>query len=252
MEEWIKRHPKGIWVQFFFGLLFTIFWEVMLWRIAQPLKELEKENWQGLGIYFVMALGGLLVLFASYHQTKRAIKDYSRKDFDVEGDCLEFDFGCEDKTPGEVDAERWELLAEQTEPYNFYAYNTTTTDSDLERLTSFKYLTRLGLGNCPNFTGTGLAFLAGADNLKVLDIAESAINDDGLQSVARLENLSDLDLSFNTRITDEGLKHLVGLKNLEQLDLESCEAITDEGIKTIARIFSLKYLSLLLHFQKNE
>lgn len=225
------------------SLLFITFGEVMLWRIAQPLKSLEKKNWQGFGFYFIMALAGLFCLGLSYLQTKRSHK-YCNPGND-EDNQLEFDFSGEDKTPGEVDPERWKLLAEQTKPFQFYTYNMTTADSDLNRLTSFKHLTQLGLGNCPNFTGTGLVFFEGAENLKALDISESAVNDNSLQCVALLNNLGELNLSFNEGITDEGLKHLTKLKNLGQLDLESCGEITDEGIRSIATIFTLKYLSLL-------
>ena len=53
-------------------------------------------------------------------------------------------------------------------------------------------------------------------------------NDKGLERVARLRDVTKLDLS-NTQISDEGLKHLKGLNNLTWLDLRGT-SVTKEGV----------------------
>jgi internalin A len=68
------------------------------------------------------------------------------------------------------------------------------------------------------------------------------VTDAGLKEIARLTNLTSLDLRA-TGITDAGLKDLVKLKLLFMLNLSSTQ-VTDTGILCIGKLKSLRDLGL--------
>ena len=55
------------------------------------------------------------------------------------------------------------------------------------------------------------------------------MTDDILAAVARIETITELDLSGSQALTDDGLRHLARLPRLQRLDL-SGTAITDRGL----------------------
>lgn len=68
---------------------------------------------------------------------------------------------------------------------------------------------------------------------------------DGVQELARLTALRNLDLRFCGGVTDEGLRTLSGsLHRMASLDLGSCSRITREGIRSLCGFSSLCSLSL--------
>ena len=67
-----------------------------------------------------------------------------------------------------------------------------------------------------------------ADQLEELDLSQTAVTDDSLESVARLIKLTTLWLN-ETKITDQGLEKLRSLKRLEQLDVSGTQ-VTADGI----------------------
>ncbi|MCA9073059.1 MAG: hypothetical protein KDA84_29255 [Planctomycetaceae bacterium] len=75
-----------------------------------------------------------------------------------------------------------------------------------------------------------------------IDLTESAIQDDDLQNLSVLPELTALTL-HGTKISDEGLMHLTALKNLKELDLSDTN-ITDLGLTTLQEIKSLEKLHL--------
>jgi mono/diheme cytochrome c family protein len=69
----------------------------------------------------------------------------------------------------------------------------------------------------------GLAALEGLKNLATLHLERSSVTDAGLAHVAKLPNLQYLNL-YGTAVTDAGLVHLKGLKNLRHLYLWQTKA----------------------------
>lgn len=116
-----------------------------------------------------------------------------------------------------------------------------------------------------NFTGAGLAHLAGCRELQVLKLGGSALNDAGFSSLPSLKSLRTLDLSGTTlkgegfkaiagfteietlllpgEITDAGLVHLAKLSRLRELDL-SRRPITDRGLAALTGLQALEKLEL--------
>jgi hypothetical protein len=82
----------------------------------------------------------------------------------------------------------------------------------IQRLTRLRVL---NLAETP-LDDAGLAPVRGLAALERLDLRDTRVTDDGLASLIGLMSLRDLNLS-NTRITDHGLPHLAGLKSLEHL-----------------------------------
>ena len=91
--------------------------------------------------------------------------------------------------------------------------------------------TPAGLRAVQNDAGIGLLILRNAD-----------VSDDGMQHVAKLNNLRILSL-HNTGVSDEGLKELAALPHLEELDLR-LSLVSDEGIKHLLEFPALAKLDL--------
>lgn len=83
-----------------------------------------------------------------------------------------------------------------------------------------------------------LRLLVSFPALEVLNLADTAIDDEGLTHVVVCKRLKELNLS-GTKITDRGLSWLTALEGLSTLDLNRT-SITDEGL---LRLAALKHLS---------
>ena len=90
--------------------------------------------------------------------------------------------------------------------------------------------------------GTSILCLKGLNQLTMLDIHETDINDAGLEHVKGLRQLRDLRLGY-TKVTNEGLEHLARLNQLERLDLEGTE-VTDAGLENLKWLHQLRILNL--------
>lgn len=75
-----------------------------------------------------------------------------------------------------------------------------------------------------------------------LDLSGTGVGDEGLQVVARMENLTRLYLQ-NTPVTDAGLAHLRGLGQLEYLNLYGT-SVTDRGLEHLTGLKQLRRLFL--------
>ncbi|WP_341822228.1 leucine-rich repeat domain-containing protein [Wolbachia endosymbiont (group A) of Clivina fossor] len=89
----------------------------------------------------------------------------------------------------------------------------------------------------------GIKELAKLKNLTSLDLSGDDVTDEGVKELAKLKNLTSLNLDRNY-ITDEGVKELAKLKNLTSLDLSGVR-IGVKGIKELAKLKNLTSLSLL-------
>src|SRR4051794_29893752 len=76
-----------------------------------------------------------------------------------------------------------------------------------------------------------------------LNLRSSWISDSDLLEVARLSQLTDLDLS-ETRITDIGFQQLKSLKNVSRVSLYYAEQIGDGALAAMREWKRLKYLNL--------
>lgn len=95
----------------------------------------------------------------------------------------------------------------------------------------------------PAFDDAQLAKLASvAANVRQLNLAGTKITDQALDTVAKMNHLTELRLD-RTSITDAGLAKLAQLPALQSLNLVST-GISDEGLKTIASIKSLRNVYL--------
>jgi WD40 repeat protein len=91
-------------------------------------------------------------------------------------------------------------------------------------------------------TDKHLAALADLDNLRNLNLDNTAVTDAGMKDVARARNLVSLSLT-NTQVTDAGLAELKPLTNLEDLRLDQLP-ITDAGLAHLTAFPRLRRLSL--------
>ena len=83
-----------------------------------------------------------------------------------------------------------------------------------------------------------LALISRVELLTDLSLGGSrAVTDDGIQHLARLQNLKRLDLR-ETAITDRGLSVLRQLRQLEAISLAQT-AVTDEGVRELAECHQL-------------
>jgi hypothetical protein len=73
--------------------------------------------------------------------------------------------------------------------------------------------------------------------------AEGQMTDAILAAVARVDGITDLDLSGSAELTDEGLRPLAGLPHLKRLDL-SRTAVTDRGLAVLRELPALESISL--------
>ena len=73
--------------------------------------------------------------------------------------------------------------------------------------------------------------------------AEGQMTDDILAAVARIETITELDLSGSQALTDDGLRHLARLPRLQRLDL-SGTAITDRGLAVLRELPALESIAV--------
>lgn len=76
-----------------------------------------------------------------------------------------------------------------------------------------------------------------------VNLRGTAIDDEGLELLTQLQNLTGLDLKKCRNVTNDGLKHLAGIRRLAGLDL-SFTGIGDSGIEQLGESAELHTLSL--------
>ena len=99
----------------------------------------------------------------------------------------------------------------------------------------------LGIADTP-FDDEGMQGLARLDNLQGLNLNRTRISDEGLSYLKDHRALKVLTLE-RTKITDEGLRHLVSLNDLRMLSLDRT-AITDAGLQHLKQLKQLRLLIL--------
>ena len=128
------------------------------------------------------------------------------------------------------------------------------TDKGLSYLKEIKTLERIDLPQRnQRITDIGLAYLAELPNLKKLSVSRSHYadpkrnkdyyTDNGLGSLARCRNLEELSIG-SIGVTDAGMEHIAKLTNLTKLNLFGCDNVTDAGLAKLIALKSLKNLSI--------
>src|SRR5581483_5433536 len=113
------------------------------------------------------------------------------------------------------------------------------TDLDMETISLLAGLEDLNLGVGVSLGRTGVP--VGAGNCKVTGGIK--ITDLGLAKLARLKNLTRLDVS-GAKVTPGGLKVLEGLPHLSRLSLWNCSALDDSAVTALAAIPNLASVDL--------
>ncbi len=96
-------------------------------------------------------------------------------------------------------------------------------------------LVLLNLSENRKISDTGLGYLAALPKLRVLNISSVGLSNAGVNAVAKLGDLEELDMSFCNRINDTGLRALRGLKRLRKLNLQGCIKVKNSGVRMIER-----------------
>jgi Ran GTPase-activating protein (RanGAP) involved in mRNA processing and transport len=104
------------------------------------------------------------------------------------------------------------------------------TDSGLEEIENLERIEELSLGWCRLISDNGLDVLTKqperSRSLRILGLARCSITDNGVEHLARLEALEELDLNGCSSIGSSALgKTLGSLKNLKTLDVSYCSGI---------------------------
>jgi hypothetical protein len=120
------------------------------------------------------------------------------------------------------------------------ASNVKVTNDDLRFLAALPYVEDIRLA-ATDVDDEGIPLLHQCPKLRILDLEQTSITDEGLAQLAglRLEAL----MLDRTAITDDGLRHLAAFENLESLTLRGT-AITDRGVPHLARLKRLTELFL--------
>jgi len=107
------------------------------------------------------------------------------------------------------------------------------TDDGFRHFGDFTALRQLSVRGIP-LAGTGLVHLRGKNQLAVLRLNETGINDAALEPLRGLKSLARLELR-ETQITDAAVNLLGSLKRLKVLDIGQT-GITDAGAKQLAAV----------------
>lgn len=118
-----------------------------------------------------------------------------------------------------------------------YVNYTNITDTCIPYIVQCTNLTSLFFKNC-SISDSGLVLLTTLTNLNTLDLTQcKQISDHGIQSLAKLHNLSHLYLSF-TNVSDSGLSPLSSCSNLRTLFLTNTN-VTIHSVKLFTQCNSL-------------
>ncbi|QDU28209.1 Leucine Rich repeats (2 copies) [Anatilimnocola aggregata] len=111
--------------------------------------------------------------------------------------------------------------------------NELVTDAWLERLSGLASLRKLDLANCA-VQGDGLRFVGTLSGLRELNLTLTPVNDDGLKHLAGLTELRTLGLA-STKCTGTGFVHLKSLNKLENVNFHFTP-LNDAGLRAISQV----------------
>jgi len=117
--------------------------------------------------------------------------------------------------------------------------NGQATDDLLERISRIEGLTSLKLNGSTAITDDGLQHLARLQRLRHLDLGGCRVSDRGLAVLSQLPELRSVSLSW-TGVTDEGAAHLGHCPRLERVDLMQTST-GDGAVRALARSGTLRH-----------
>jgi hypothetical protein len=115
------------------------------------------------------------------------------------------------------------------------------TDADMKLFGGLQHLEVLILKS-PDVTDAGLAGLAKAKKLRIIELTDTQATDAGMRFVGQMTNLESLSLS-SEHITGAGLVHLANLTRLVALNTDG-STIGDDGMRKVAELGSLRRLKI--------
>jgi hypothetical protein len=118
---------------------------------------------------------------------------------------------------------------------------TKATDAVLKDLPEFPALSRFDLRDAPNVTAAGVAALARAKKLQVVELEGVVVSDDTVKALAAATSLTELRLTGG-ELTDDGVKALATLTRLQTLTLAKPGAVRGT---TVPALVTLKELTTL-------
>jgi hypothetical protein len=105
----------------------------------------------------------------------------------------------------------------------------------VEEAGDLQSLVMLNLSENRAITDESLPLLKKLPHLAILNLSSCGITSTGLDNLAGLTHLTDLDLSYCNRINDLGLKKLKVLVNLKSLNLQGCVKVSNAGSAHLRR-----------------
>ena len=117
----------------------------------------------------------------------------------------------------------------------------SATDDDLKKLPVVPFSFGLSLANQEKITDAAMAKLESVKNLRYLSLHGTNVTDAGLKKLAKLQDLSSLDLSWSTKITNLAL--LPAQRILSALNLDATR-VEGSGLREISRLKGLRFLDL--------
>ena len=117
------------------------------------------------------------------------------------------------------------------------------TDKGLATISNLKNLKHLWVcgSDISPLTDTALQHVSKLQSLEFLLISGTGFTDAGMDDLAKLTNLRELNLSYDNSITNEGLAKLKTLKSLERLTLDS-KNITISGLSHLNALKDISFL----------
>ena len=136
-----------------------------------------------------------------------------------------------------------EALKDLKDLEELYLAGTLVGDDCTERLKQFPKLRKVRLSQASSLSAVGLEHLAGITTLEDLDLSEnSQIFDEGLTHLSGLTALKRLNL-WRVQIGDTGVEKLKGLTALEWLNLDNT-MLSDAGLPFLKDMTELTFLHL--------
>jgi hypothetical protein len=112
---------------------------------------------------------------------------------------------------------------------------------ELAKLTTLRWLRLCG---CVGIRGETLDELSTIPQLSYLDLSRTNISSSGLEHLAKITSLEELDLSWCGSFHGSGLAALTSLTSLRRLELAHCATLTSSDIAHLEGMRSLRHLDL--------
>lgn len=127
------------------------------------------------------------------------------------------------------------------------SFNQSLDDSALQALVPhLTNLSHLEISDSRCITKAGIQALAKLVNLTHLDLKDTNLDDESLQNLtSSLKKLSYLDISLNKNLSSKGIQALASFSNLNHLCMSDCDAVDSKSLQVIApHLSKLSHLDL--------